>query len=93
MNLTLPMTTWIEHHPDVCGGDARIRGTRIPVWGIIESKRMGWSDERILECYPSLTLDDLRMAEWYYETHKDEIEQALREEEEAWNEDGSALRG
>jgi hypothetical protein len=31
---------------------------------------------------PRLTLADLQPAWWYYQTHRDEIEQALREEEE-----------
>jgi uncharacterized protein (DUF433 family) len=83
--------SWIEHAPDVCGGDARIRSTRHTVHGLIEWKRLGLSDEQILEEHPDLTLDDLKVAWWYYENHKQEIEQALREEEEAMNEDGPSL--
>ena len=30
--------------PGVCGGDARIKGTRITVWGLEEWRRLGWSD-------------------------------------------------
>ena len=86
-------TSWIEHAPDVCGGDARIRRTRYTVQGLIQWKRLGLSDESILERHPDLTQADLQAAWWYYETHKDEIEQALREEEEALIEDGSSLRG
>jgi uncharacterized protein (DUF433 family) len=80
MNVTTA-TTWIEHAPDVCGGDARIRATRYTVHGLVQWKRLGLSDERILEHHPDLTLADLQAARWYYETHRDEIEQALREEE------------
>ena len=76
-------TTWIEHTPDVCGGDARIRATRYTVHGLVQWKQMGLSDERILEHHPDLTPADLQAAWWYYETHRDEIEQALLEEEEA----------
>jgi uncharacterized protein (DUF433 family) len=90
---SVTMRSWIEHTPDVCGGDARIRATRYTVHGLMECKRMGLSDEQILEHHPDLTLDDLQVAWWYYENHKDEIEQALREEEEAMNEDGPSLRG
>lgn len=91
--ITTAVQSWIEHAPEVCGGDARIRSTRHTVHGLIEWKRMGLSDERILEHHPDLTLDDLKVAWWYYENHKDEIEQALREEEEVMNEDGPSLRG
>ena len=75
--------SWIEHAPDVCGGDARIRRTRHTVLGLVEWQRLGLSDAHILEHHPDLTPDDLRVAWWYYENHQDEIEQALREEEEA----------
>jgi uncharacterized protein (DUF433 family) len=86
-------TSWIEHAPDVCGGDARIRHTRPTVQGLVEWKRMGLSDEQILERHPDLTLDDLRVAWWYYANYKDGIEQALLEEEEAKSEDGPSLCG
>jgi uncharacterized protein (DUF433 family) len=76
-------STWIEKTADVCGGSARIRGTRYTVHGLVEWKQMGLSDERILEHHPDLTLADLQAAWQYYQTHREEIEQALREEEEA----------
>jgi uncharacterized protein (DUF433 family) len=90
---TTTVQSWIEHAPEVCGGDARIRSTRYTVHGLLEWKRLGLTDELILDHHPDLTPDDLKVAWWYYENHKDEIEQALREEEEAMNEDGPSLRG
>jgi uncharacterized protein (DUF433 family) len=74
--------SWIEHAPEVCGGDARIRATRHTVHGLVQWKRLGLTDEQILSDFPDLTQEDLQTAWWYYETHKDEIEQAMREEEE-----------
>lgn len=74
--------TWIEKSEDVCGGDARIRRTRYTVHGLVEWKRMGLSDERILEHHPDLTPADLQVTWRYYEAHREEIEQALRAEEE-----------
>jgi uncharacterized protein (DUF433 family) len=85
--------SWIEHAPDVCGGDARVRAARHTVHGLVEWKRLDLTDERILEDHPDLTLDDLKVAWWCFENHKDEIEQARRGEEEAMNEDGPPLRG
>jgi uncharacterized protein (DUF433 family) len=90
---TATVRSWIEHAPEVCGGDARIRATRHTLHRLVEWKRLGLTDTRILEHHPDLTLDDLQTAWWYYETHTDEIEQALRRDEEAMNEDGPALRG
>lgn len=80
------MTTalsWIEKHPHVCGGDACIRNTRHTVYGLVEWKKLGLTDERILEHHPDLTQADLEAAWEYYETHGDEIEAAIRADAEA----------
>ena len=76
-------SSWIEKSEEVCGGSARIRHTRYTVHGLVEWKRSGLSDERILEHHPDLTLADLQAAWHYADTHREEIDQALREEEEA----------
>jgi uncharacterized protein (DUF433 family) len=73
----------IERTPGVCGGDARVRNTRIPVWLLVGYRKDGVSDARLLELYPTLTLGDLSAAWWYYAEHRDEIEQATREQEGA----------
>jgi uncharacterized protein (DUF433 family) len=44
----------IEKTPGIVGGDARIAGTRIPVWVLENYRRLGLSEARILENYPSL---------------------------------------
>jgi uncharacterized protein (DUF433 family) len=64
---------------DFVGGDARIAGHRISVWVLEGYRRLGMTDERILEAYPSLTLSDLAAAWDYVSANKEEIEQALRE--------------
>jgi uncharacterized protein (DUF433 family) len=69
--------------PDVCGGDARVKGTRISVWGLEEWRRLGWSDARILDAYPQLKREDLAAAWAYAAQHRDEIEQAIRENQKA----------
>ena len=73
----------IEKTPGVCGGDARIRSTRIPVWLLVGYRKDGVADSQILEMYPSLNLGDLSAAWWYYAEHHDEIERSLREQEVA----------
>jgi uncharacterized protein (DUF433 family) len=67
----------ITRTPDVCGSDACVRGTRIPVWELIESRRQGTTDERILDLYEGLTPDDLAAAWHYASTHAVEIEKSL----------------
>ena len=79
----MPLTaSWIGSNPDRCGGDACIRDSRIPVWIIANSRRLGMTDVQILVAYPTLNSSDLE-AVWDYEAiHSDEIERAIRENEE-----------
>jgi uncharacterized protein (DUF433 family) len=41
--------SWVQKTPGVCGGRACIRNTRITVWGVVNSRRLGAADEQILE--------------------------------------------
>jgi len=75
--------SWVTKTPGVCGGDACIRTTRHTVHGLVEWKKMGLTDSRILEHHPDLTQADLNAAWEYYAAHPDEIDQAIREEAEA----------
>jgi uncharacterized protein (DUF433 family) len=78
-----PRSSWVEKTPGVCGGDACIRKTRITVWGLVEWQKLGLSDTGILEHHPDLTPADLEVAWEYYEHHREEIEQAIRDNEDA----------
>jgi uncharacterized protein (DUF433 family) len=71
--------TWIKKTPGVCGGDACIRNTRITVNGLVEWRKLGLSDERILEIIEGLTPDDLAAAWQYYADHSQEIDQSIWE--------------
>jgi uncharacterized protein (DUF433 family) len=75
--------SWITKTPGVCGGDACVRDTRHTVYGLVEWRRLGLSDARILEHHPDLTQADLDAAWGYYEEHRDEIDRAIREDAEA----------
>jgi len=75
--------SWISKTPGVCGGDACIRGTRATVWGLVEWRQLGLSDTEILRHVPDLSQDDLHVAWEYYEKHRDEIDQAIREDQDA----------
>ena len=71
--------SWIQTSPGVCGGEPCIRTTRHTVAGLVEWKKQGVTDARILEHHPDLTQADLVVAWDYYATHREEIEQAIRE--------------
>jgi uncharacterized protein (DUF433 family) len=73
----------IEASPHVCGGDARIAGTRIPVWTLERYRRLGLSEAQILAAFPSLRAADLVNAWSYVAAHAPEIERQIDENEEA----------
>jgi uncharacterized protein (DUF433 family) len=73
----------VEKTPGVVGGDACITGTRIPVWDLVQYRRLGASDAKILEAYPQLTATNLAHAWQYAEAHSAEIELAIQQNEAA----------
>jgi uncharacterized protein (DUF433 family) len=75
--------SWIQKSPGVCGGEACVRNTRHTVAGLVEWKKQGLTDARILEHHPDLTQADLEAAWAYYDAHREEIEQTLKEDAQA----------
>lgn len=73
----------IESTPGVCGGEACIVRTRIPVWVLEQARRLGTSEADLLRSYPTLRAADLANAWAYVRAHREEIEQQIRENEEA----------
>ena len=74
--------SWVSQRPDRQGGDACVRDTRIPVWVLVNYRRLGGSDAGLLRDYPSLTAADLEAAWKYAAAHAEEIDRAIRENEE-----------
>ena len=77
----------IQKTSGVCGGNARIRNTRIPVWTIVSFYKLGASDEEILRNYPGLTPADLRLALSYYEQNQTEIDRVIAAQDDDDDED------
>jgi uncharacterized protein (DUF433 family) len=77
--------TWvgIKKTPDVCGGDACIKNTRIPVWVLVQARDLGVSEIELLQDYPILSADDLANAWAYATAHQEEIDQAIYENNRA----------
>ena len=73
----------IESTPGVCGGAPRIVRTRIPVWGLVQARRLGVSDAELLRWYPTLRTEDLANAWAYFSIHREEIERQIRQNDEA----------
>ena len=73
----------IDSNPAVCGGEPCILRTRIPVWLLVQARKLGTSESDMLRAYPTLTAQDLINAWAYYRSHRDEIEQQIRDNEAA----------
>ncbi|WP_292785917.1 DUF433 domain-containing protein [Nostoc sp. NMS9] len=61
----------------VCGGQPRIRNTRIPVWTLVAFRQQGADEEELLRNYSTLTHDDLKAAWTYYEQHQEQLDRAI----------------
>ena len=64
----------IQKTDGVCGGQARIRNTRIPVWTLVAYRKEGASDLELLQNYPGLDSSDLMAAWEYYVRNTSEID-------------------
>jgi uncharacterized protein (DUF433 family) len=76
-------TSWITRRPHPDGVEACVRDTNINVWGLVEWRRLGRSDEEILASVQGLTREDLASAWDYYEQHPEEVEAFIRRNAEA----------
>ena len=74
-------TDRVTKNSDICGGDACIRGHRIPVWVLVNYRRLGCSVADILRAYPALTSADLEDAWEYAAANVEEIDRAIHENE------------
>ena len=73
----------IYRTPRVCGGDACIRGLRLPVWQLEEGRRNGATDSQLLQTHPALSSEDLANAWAYVTARRDEIDRLIQENNEA----------
>lgn len=68
---------------EVCGGEPCIVRTRIPVWLLVQARRLGTSEADLLRCYSTLRAEDLSNAWAYYRSHRDEIDRQIAGNESA----------
>lgn len=72
----------IEKTPGICGGEARIVRTRIPVWILEQARRLGMNESDLLRAYPTLRAEDLANAWAYIRAYHEEIDEDIRRNEE-----------
>ena len=80
--MTTATSSRIAKTPGICGGDACLRGHRIPIWCLVGLRQLGADDAKILEAYPTIAPDDLEAAWEYDEANREEIERNIQENEE-----------
>ena len=73
----------VERTRGVCGGEACVLRTRIPVWVLVRARQLGASESDLLDAYPSLRAEDLGNAWAYYEGHRREIDRVVEENDAA----------
>lgn len=71
----------VEKNPSVMGGEACIRGTRIPVWMLEQARRQGVAEFELLRNFPGLSAEDLVNAWDYVSSNQEEIESAIENNE------------
>jgi uncharacterized protein (DUF433 family) len=83
MSIKVSPSAGIDKTRGVCGGAARIVGTRAPVWQLVEARNAGASEAQILVDFPSLRAEDLVNAWSYEESHRGEIKAQIHKNEVA----------
>ena len=79
--LVSPSFPGIERAAGVSGGEPCPLRTRIPVWVLVQARKLGSSESEILRAYPSLRAEDLSNAWAYYDVHGAEIDRQIIENE------------
>ena len=64
-------------------GTIRIKGSRVSLDSIVHHFKLGATAEQIVQSFPSLSLCDVYSSIAYYLTHREEIEEYLKEQETA----------
>ena len=67
--------------PGVGGGDACVGGTRIAVWVLESYRRGGMAEPKMLAAYPTLTPQNLAHARAYADSHLEEMDRLIRDNE------------
>jgi uncharacterized protein (DUF433 family) len=66
--------------PGVCGGEARVDGTRLPVWTLVAQLQSGATIDELLEGYAHIPLSraQVHAVLAYYYDHQPEIDAAIQ---------------
>ena len=71
----------ITRDPEVGGGVECLENTRIPVFIVVNWRKLGWSDADILGMYTELNTGQLNAVWDYYTAHKTKIDNQIKRNE------------
>lgn len=81
MNQTLVVEPQVLPLTRLENGVYRVTGTRIPLERVIECFKAGLTPEETVDAFDSLRLPDVYTLIGYYLTHREEVEEYLRQQE------------
>jgi len=73
---------YVTNKKGVCGGKSIVRGTRIPVWSLVQWYKQGMSIEDIMQEFPQLKPAQVHDAFSYYYDNRKEIEKDIADNDE-----------
>jgi uncharacterized protein (DUF433 family) len=73
----------IVRNPDIHAGEPSVAGSRISVRVIVQTARHAQTKDELYGAYPTITPAAIEEALAYYEAHQGEIEQYIKENEDA----------
>jgi uncharacterized protein (DUF433 family) len=75
----IPVHPYVTRKKGVCGGRSTVRGTRIPVWSLIQWYKQGMTIEDVMREFPQLKPAQVHDAFSYYYDNRKEIEKDMTE--------------
>ncbi|MBI3968126.1 MAG: DUF433 domain-containing protein [Chloroflexi bacterium] len=74
-------TKYIVRNPEILGGEPIIRGTRVPVWAVVRTFHYTPDLDYLCEAYPHVARAALEDALAFYESHREELDRLIAENE------------
>jgi uncharacterized protein (DUF433 family) len=72
----------IVRDPAIWGGEPTIYGTRVPVSSIVIEWQLSQDLKQVHQAFPRVDVPTIREALAYYETHREEIDRLIEENEQ-----------
>jgi uncharacterized protein (DUF433 family) len=78
-----PGVAQIVRVPGICGGEPTVSGTRVPVRSVVIQWKYYQDFDRVQRAFPRLDVPAIQAALAFYESHREEIDHLIEENERA----------